>query len=120
LDLLGQVADPRDRRGVRHQVVGVLAVAMAAVLAGARSFTAIGEWVADAGVLVRLGVAGVRRPREATIRRALNRDDAQLLDTVVGAWMRTRVGELGGRRAIEPPRDRSIPWSGGSRFDRFS
>jgi len=64
LDLLGQVADPRARRGVRHQFVGVLAVALAAVLAGARSFTAIGEWVADAdaGVLARLGVAGVRRP----------------------------------------------------------
>ena len=102
LDLLGQVADPRARRGVRHQFVGVLAVALAAVLAGARSFTAIGEWVADAdaGVLARLGVAGVRRPCEATIRRALNRVDAQLLDAVVGAWMRTRVGELGGRRVI--------------------
>jgi len=42
----------------------VLAVALAAVLAGARSFTAIGEWVADtdAGVLARLGISGARRP----------------------------------------------------------
>jgi hypothetical protein len=75
---------------------------LAAVLAGARSLPAIGERVADAdaGVLVRLGVAGVRRPCEATIRRALNRVDARLLDAMVGAWMRTCVGELGGRRVI--------------------
>ena len=102
LEVLGQVVDPRARRGVRHRFAGVLAVALAAVLAGARSFFAIGEWVADADadVLARLGVVGVRRPCEATIRRALTRVDGDLLDAVVGAWMRTRVGVLGGRRVI--------------------
>jgi hypothetical protein len=101
-ELLGQVTDPRARRGVRHRFAPILAVALAAVLAGARSFTAIGEWVADAdaGVLARLGVAGARRPCETTIRRALTRVDGELLDAVVGAWMRTRVGLLGGRRVI--------------------
>jgi len=33
--------------GVRHPLVTVLAVSVCAVLAGARSMTAIGEWVAD-------------------------------------------------------------------------
>jgi len=102
LELFEQVGDPRARRGVRHLFAPLLAVALAAVLAGARSFTAIGEWVADADpdVLARLGVAGSRRPCEATIRRALTRVDGQLLDAVLGAWMRTRVGRLGGRRVI--------------------
>src|SRR5450759_4847512 len=102
LDLLEQVGDPRARRGVRHLFAPLLAMALAAVLAGARSFTAIGEWVADAdpGVLARLGIAGARRPCEATTRRALTRVDAELLDAVLGAWMRTRVGVLGGRRVI--------------------
>ena len=102
LELLEQVTDPRARRGVRHRFAPVLAVALAAVLAGARSFTAIGEWVADADarVLARLGIGGARRPCEATTRRALTRVDAELLDAVVGAWMRTRVGLLGGRRVI--------------------
>ena len=44
LALLWSVPDPRDRRGVRHQLPVILAVGLAAVLTGARSFTAIGEW----------------------------------------------------------------------------
>jgi len=102
LELFEQVADPRARRGVRHRFAGLLAVALAAVLAGARSFVAIGEWVADAeaGVLVRLGVTVGRRPCEATIRRALARLDADALDAVLGAWMRTKVAIAGGRRVI--------------------
>ena len=102
LELFEQLTDPRARRGVRHRFAGLLAVALAAVLAGARSFTAIGEWVADAeaGVLVRLGVTVGRRPCEATIRRAFARLDPDRLDAVLGAWMRTRVGVAGGRRVI--------------------
>jgi len=102
LELFEQVGDPRARRGVRHRFAGLLAVGLAAVLAGARSFTAIGEWVADAeaGVLVKLGIAAGRRPCEATIRRAFARLDADRLDAVLGAWMRARVGVAGGRRVI--------------------
>jgi hypothetical protein len=36
LDDLAHITDPRQRRGRRHSLVGVLAVAVAAVLAGAR------------------------------------------------------------------------------------
>src|SRR6266511_3036710 len=44
LERLAVVPDPRDRRGRRHPLVSVLALAAAAVLA--RSLTAIGEWAA--------------------------------------------------------------------------
>jgi hypothetical protein len=37
---LARVPDPRDPRGVRHSLTALLMVAVAAVLAGARSFTA--------------------------------------------------------------------------------
>lgn len=43
LELFEQVPDPRARRGVRHRFAVIVAVALSAVLAGARSFTAIGE-----------------------------------------------------------------------------
>jgi hypothetical protein len=64
-DLLGylaQLADPRQRRGRRHALGAVLAVAVAAVLAGARSLAAIGEWASDAPqpVLAALGCAATR------------------------------------------------------------
>lgn len=40
LALLAKVTDPRHRRGIRHRLVAILALAVCAVLAGARSFTA--------------------------------------------------------------------------------
>ncbi|HEY1916902.1 MAG TPA: transposase family protein [Streptosporangiaceae bacterium] len=43
LDLLAQVPDPRKRRGRRHPLAGLLAVGVAAVIAGSRSFAAIGQ-----------------------------------------------------------------------------
>src|SRR5487761_148352 len=65
LDLLAQVPDPRKRRGRRHPLGGLLAVGIAAVIAGPRAFAAIGQWAADAGpdVLARLGAARQRSPR---------------------------------------------------------
>ena len=102
LTLLGVMPDPRARRGVRHQFAGILAVGLAAVLAGARSFVAIGEWVAhqSAEVLAALGVTAAKRPTESTIRRAFARVDADHLDRVIGAWMFTRTSALDGRRVI--------------------
>ncbi len=44
---LAAVPDPRDRRGTRYSLVSVLAVAVCAVLAGAATFAAIGDWVQD-------------------------------------------------------------------------
>ena len=62
LDHLAQLADPRHRRGRRHTLSAVLAVAVAAVLAGANSLVAIGEWASDAPcqVLAALGCAVTR------------------------------------------------------------
>ena len=72
LAVLAQVADPRKRRGIRHRLPVILAVAVCAVLAGARSFVAIAEWAADAdaATLAELGVGEVV-PCESTIRRTL-------------------------------------------------
>jgi len=49
LDLLAQVPDRWNRRGRRHALAGLLAVGIAAVIAGSRSFAAIGQWAVDAG-----------------------------------------------------------------------
>jgi predicted transposase YbfD/YdcC len=95
LDYLAQITDPRHRRGRRHALGTVLAVAVAAVLAGARSLTAIGEWAADAPGPV-LAALGTRRdplrrvwrpPAEATVRRVLARVDPDALDRVIGRWL---------------------------------
>lgn len=44
LGLFAQLTDPRDPRGERHALPVILTVTMAAVLADAKSFTAIGQW----------------------------------------------------------------------------
>ena len=45
LGLLSSVVDHRSARGMRHPLPVILAVGLAAVLAGARSYVAINEWV---------------------------------------------------------------------------
>lgn len=101
LSLLATIPDPRDPRGRQHQLAAILAVGLAAVLAGARSFIAIGEWVAHqpAHALADLGVPG-RGPGESTIRRAFGRLEADALDAVLGAYLWTRTTLTDGRRVI--------------------
>src|SRR5712672_860309 len=71
LDLLAQVPDPRKKRGRRHPLAGLLAVGTAAVIAGSRSFAAIGQWAADAGAGALAGLGAVRGAAdESTFRRA--------------------------------------------------
>jgi hypothetical protein len=102
LTLLESVPDPRRARGIRHQLSGILAVAIAAVAAGARSFTAIAQWAADADedLLATLGSNARSVPSESAIRRTVNRLDAAVLDSVLGAWLWTRTGVVGQRRVI--------------------
>jgi hypothetical protein len=100
LAYLATITDPRARAGRRHPLVAILVLAAAAVLTGARSFTAIAEWAADAPQSVRAAL-GARRdpltgrwtwtvPTESTIRRTLARLDAEALAAAIGAWLSRR------------------------------
>lgn len=91
-EVLSTLGDPRDRRGRRHQFATVLVVAVAGVLAGARSLAGIAGWVADqpGWALRRLGVARVP-PSLSTIRRVLLLVDADVLDAVLHAWLAALV-----------------------------
>ncbi|MFE6872318.1 transposase family protein [Kitasatospora sp. NPDC057692] len=79
MERLRLLPDPRRRRGVRHPFVTVLLIAASAVVAGARSYAAIGQWSANAPqhTPARLGsrvegAPGVRvAPSAATIRRVI-------------------------------------------------
>ncbi len=69
LAILGQVSDPRDRRGVRHRLTVVLVIGVCAVLRGMRSFVAIAQWARDSietcpALREQLGI--VRAPAEST------------------------------------------------------
>ena len=101
LDLLAQVPDPRKRRGRRHPLAGLLAVGIAAVIAGSRSFAAIGQWAADAGPEALAVLGAARGPaEESTFRRAFALVSGDVLDRVLGAWLHTRAVQAGGRLVI--------------------
>ena len=110
LACLATITDPRARAGRRHPLVAILGLAAAAVVAGARSITAIAEWAADIPQPVRAAL-GARRdpltghctvPTETTIRRTLCRLDAEALAGVIGGWLAARdyPGQQHRRRAV--------------------
>jgi len=47
VEVLAAAPDPRAKRGVRYPLRVILAVAVCATLAGARSFAAVADWAAD-------------------------------------------------------------------------
>lgn len=77
----------------------MLALTACAVLSGATSLLAVGEWIADAPahVLDRLGVRPDpllprwALPSETTVRRLLARIDGDALDQAVGCWLADRA-----------------------------
>jgi predicted transposase YbfD/YdcC len=89
---------------VRHRAVVVLALTACAVLAGATSLLAVGEWIADAPAHV-LDALGLRpdpvmprrcRLAESTVRRLLTRLDGDALDAALGRWLADRRTSTGG------------------------
>jgi predicted transposase YbfD/YdcC len=96
---LGQVPDPRARRGVRYPFADLLLLLVGAVFSGAKTLTMIVEWArhaADSGTLFASG----KIPSLATIHRVAAGMDAEALDTAVTAWTRARVQDHGARPAI--------------------
>jgi predicted transposase YbfD/YdcC len=104
LEVLALAPDTRKRRGRRFALVFILAVAVACVLAGAKSFREIGDHAADLPqeVLARLGgtphplLRRIAAPSEKRIRTLVQGLDAENLDQLIGGWLRdlARAGRL--------------------------
>ncbi len=73
-------------------LVGMLQVAVAATLCGARSLYAIAQWARerveeDPEVLVPLGLPAGRSPSVATLHRVFKRLDVAAFEQALGAWL---------------------------------
>lgn len=96
LDLM---PDPRGLRGRRYLLSALVAAAAASVLAGARSLTAITEWITDAppwagralGFPVDPLTGTVSVPHPQTLRRLLVQLDGNALDQAIGAYLTARA-----------------------------
>ena len=92
LHALTAVPDPRSPRGLRYPLAGLLTVAVCAVMAGACSVTAIADWLHDLDDIARARLGFLRGvPAVTTVWRLLIRLDADVLATVLAAWLRTRT-----------------------------
>jgi len=106
LAVLALVPDPRKPRGRRYLLVFVLAVAAACTLAGAKTFREIGDQAADLPQNVLRDLGGRRHPlrreviapSETRIRTLLHLIDTQILDDILGGWLRdlADAGKLDG------------------------
>lgn len=95
MEVLRGLPDPRYARGRRHSQSSMLAVAICAVLSGAKSYVAIGNWASLCApeMLERLGCrrnpsTGRRQaPSEPTLRRCLQSINADIIDQALGQWL---------------------------------
>jgi predicted transposase YbfD/YdcC len=103
---LSAVPDPRNPRGLRYPLAGLLSVAVCAVMAGASSVTAIADWLHDLDDIARarLGFLG-KVPATTTMWRLLIRLNADLLSTILASWLRTLTRPTGKPRR---PRYRQV------------
>jgi predicted transposase YbfD/YdcC len=88
LERLAEVPDPRDPRGVRYPLAGLLTIAVCAVMAGAVTFAAISDWLEDLPEqhLLQVGLSSTR-PVATTIWRVLTKVDSVALSTALSAWL---------------------------------
>src|SRR5664280_2571562 len=126
MEVFAQVPDPRDPRGVRHDLATVLTLAQTAVLAGARTLLAIAEWTHDAArdTLSRIGISPDQAlPSESTIRRTLRPDregePADPARGVQGAALERRARQDHQRPQPRPPGPPHDQGRAGPRLDRI-
>lgn len=95
IDSLKALPDPRHKKGKRHRKISVLAIAICAVLCGARSYAAIAEWAERCSqtMLKRLwgrfneNTQRYEPPSEPTIRRLLQSIDVEAVDQAIYGWL---------------------------------
>jgi hypothetical protein len=116
IELLGDLKDPRDPRGVPYPLVPVLALCLIATRAGHTGFAAIAQF----GRLRRhrlghaLGFRSGKMPCANMISKLLRDLDADHLDRTIGAWLAGR--HAGGRghvaldgKTLRGSRDGGVP-----------
>ena len=94
LDALSQIEDPRKPKGVRHPLGAVLALAVCAMLGGARSLYAIAQWGREHPQLTRsLGFSREQTPCVATLHHVFRRMDVDDFESALGRWAQECLGE---------------------------
>lgn len=92
-EALGEVPDPRSRRGRRHPLQAVLTLSSIAILSGARSLYAIAQFGRDRGAAFaeELGFTRETTPCCATLHYLFRRLDTRAFDRAISKWLAGRI-----------------------------
>jgi predicted transposase YbfD/YdcC len=87
-DVVSTVPDPRSPQGIRYPLATILALSLAATVAGAGTFAQFAAWSADLPWYRRdwFGV-GRETPSADTFARVLGLIDADVVDALLSAWV---------------------------------
>ena len=90
LSFLATVPDPRSRHGRQHPLSAILAAVCCAILCGAKSYAAIGQWVQDQDITLmhRLGFT-CRPPKAGGIRKVLIALNVKAFEQALMRWAET-------------------------------
>jgi len=88
IEALREVPEVRSAQGRRHPLGAILGLACAAMLCGARTYSAIADWGrhSDPALARALGFTHPKTPCAATLFLLLRRLDRARLEAVLGAW----------------------------------
>lgn len=88
IEVLAEVPDFRRRRGQRHPLTAILALACTAMLCGFRSYSTIVEWGRTYGpeLMGALGFTRTDGPSVGTLHTVLRHLDREALERTLGAW----------------------------------
>jgi hypothetical protein len=90
LSFLAEIPDPRSRHGRQHPLSAVLGLVCCAVMCGARSYDAIGQWAGDQEIafMHRLGFTR-RPPKSGGVRKVLIALSRTALEGALTRWAET-------------------------------
>ena len=101
-EYLQQIPDPRGAQGRRHSLSAMLATVVCAVLAGARGYRAIAQWVHAQADPVWHALGYTRRPPQRNaFRLLLMRLPPEDFEEALSRWTAAVHGELP-KKGLEP------------------
>jgi hypothetical protein len=93
LTVLAEIPDPRSRHGRRHPLSAVLALAVVAMLSGAKSYQAIAQFGRDKGFALAhvLGFRRGKTPTKSTFSVIFRMLDVHAFEHALSRWIASRV-----------------------------
>jgi hypothetical protein len=95
LEVLAQVPDPRNPKGIRHPLSAILALAVLAMLTGAKSYSAIAQFGRDKGfaLAAALGFRRGKTPTKSTFSVLFRCLDVAAFEDALTRWVGSRLSQ---------------------------